>query len=145
MTTLNAITLMPSTREQVEAFSTQVINEAESGNMNPLELKVRLKFLEACIDKISASINDSFKSEASKHGKNFEFKGYEISEVEAGTRYDYSNDAEWVRCSKILKGRENFLKNLKEPITCVCADTGEIETYYPPIKTSTTTFKFKMK
>jgi hypothetical protein len=144
MNPLSALTLMPSTKSQVEAFSNSVINEVESGTLNPLDLKVQIKFLQTCLDKIDKATKDSFTSEASKYGKEFEFKGYKVTEVEAGVNYDYSNDIEWSRLSKLLKERETFLKTLKEPLEVLDSETGEITKCYPPIKRSTTTYKFIM-
>jgi hypothetical protein len=41
-----------------------------------------------------------------------------------------------------IKERETFLKSLKAPLEVVNTDTGETTTIVPPVKKSTSTFKF---
>lgn len=139
---ISAINLLPSTKEQVKMFSEIVINEVEAGNVNPLDLKAQLKFIEKSIEEINNGIKDLMLKEAAKHGKSFEYKGWKIEEAETGVRYDFSGDLLHSELSKKIKEHEAFLKGLKEPITVVDEETGEIKKVYPPIKKSTTTLKF---
>lgn len=144
MNALSHITVLPSSKEEISTFSKQVIAEVECGNIDPLALKVRLKWLEKLIDAIDKPIKDSAMKEAAKYGKKFEYKNFIIEEMESGTSYDYSQDAICVELEAKLKERKEFLKALKSPIDVVDSD-GVVTTIAPPIKKSTTTLKFTAK
>lgn len=139
---LSAINLLPSTNQQAQSFSNMIIEQVKSGTVNPLELKAQLKFIEKTLELIDKGVKESWMKEAAKYGKSFEFKGWKIEEMEAGTRYDFSSDPVHEALVKELKEREAFLKVLKEPITVVDESTGEVVKVSPPTKKSTTTLKF---
>lgn len=138
MNTLSIINLLPSTREQVLDFAGEIIAKVESGEVNPLDLKAQMKFIERTLSEIDKSIKDKFIDEAAKYGKSFDYKGWRIEQVESGHKYDYSGDNEWLQLSERLKEREKFLKGLTKPM----ADPGTGEICHPPIKKSTSTLKF---
>lgn len=144
MNALSHITVLPCSKSEVATFAQQVIAEVEGGNIDPLALKVRLKWLEKLIEAIDKPIKDSVMKEAAKYGKRFEYQNFTIEEVETGTRYDYNLDAEWVLLNHKIKSREEFLKALKAPIDVVDED-GVVTTIVPPIKKSTTALKFTAK
>lgn len=145
VSTLSTITLVPSTKKEAEDFSNSIVNEIQSGNLNALEFKMRAKVIEICLSKIEKAVKENILTEASRHGKSFNFKGFDIQEVETGTKYDYSNDTEWVRLNTLIKEREAYLKNLKKPIDVLVIETGEVIREFPPIKSSTTSLKFTLK
>jgi hypothetical protein len=73
--------------------------------------------------------------------------GFTFASKEAGTKYDYSNcnHPDWINYSKQIedyskakKSIEDTLKTIKDPITLVDEQTGDIITVNPPIKKSTT-------
>lgn len=85
--------------------------------------------------------------------------GTKLSLMEASPRYDYSscNDPIWNVLSekiseikKILSDREAFLRTIKAPMSMssmIDPNTGEIYEnveLYPPVKTSTSTFKVEL-
>lgn len=139
---LSYIYVLPSAKSEVSIFASQIIGEVESGNINPIELKIRLKWIERLIDAIDKPIKDAVLREASKFGKRFEHNGFRIEETETGTSYDYSNDVIWNTLKEKIKEREAFLKTLKEPLSIVDEETGEITICVPPIKKSTTSLRF---
>lgn len=71
--------------------------------------------------------------------------------AETGTKYDYSNcnDAEYLslladleKAKEMVKVRESFLKGVpSKGFEVTDTTTGEIVTIYPPVKTSTSSFK----
>lgn len=77
--------------------------------------------------------------------------GTKIEEAEAGVKYDYSacGDAEWDSMAKLIekldkaiKERETFLKTIPMAgMVITDEETGETRKIYPPLKTSTTTYK----
>jgi len=142
METLSVINLLPSTKEQVKSFASDIISQVKEGALNPLTLKAQLKFIEKTISEVDKGIKDEFMNEAAKYGKSFEYKGWKIEAIESGTTYDYSSDMIWCDLKEKIKERETFLKSLKEPLVVVDTDTGETSTFYPPVKRSTSTYKF---
>lgn len=88
MNALSHITVLPSSKEEVVTFASQVIAEVKAGNINALDLKIRLKWLERLIDAIEKPIKEDVMREASKYGKKFEYQNFVIEEFEAGTKYN---------------------------------------------------------
>jgi len=142
METLSVINLMPNKKAEVSRFANDIISQVKGGNLNPLTLKAQLKFIEKTIAEVDKGIKDEFMNEAAKYGKSFEYNGWKIEAMESGTTYDYSSDAEWCTLKEKIKERETFLKSLKAPLEVVNTDTGETTTIVPPIKKSTSTYKF---
>jgi hypothetical protein len=145
MSTLNTINLLPSTKEEAQSFANDLVRRVNEGEINPLTLKAQMKFIEKTLELVDKQTKDSWIKEAGKYGKSFDYQGWKVEEVEAGTSYDYSLDFEWSELKEKLKERETFLKSLKHPIEVVDKTTGETTTIYPPIKRSTTTLKFTAK
>lgn len=148
ITAQSVISLCPSTKEQIEIFANQLIDDVEQGVTNPLALHIRLTLIEKSFDKVKDAIKKQVVAEAEKHNqKSFDHMGCKIEVKEMGVKYDYSgcNDAEWNRMKfrfdvyeKAIKNRQEFLKALKKKETLVNEETGEIIEIFPPIKTSTT-------
>lgn len=145
ISTLNVITLLPSTKEEAQTFANDLVRRVNDGEINPLDLKAQMKFIEKTLELIDKQTKDSWMKEAVKYGKSFEYKGWQVDEIEAGIKYDYSMDVEWSELKEKIKSRETFLKAIKEPLEIVNTTTGETTTIYPPIKKSTTTLKFTAK
>ena len=101
-----------------------VIGEVLEGNINPLELEMKLRALEDISKKIRADIRikNAVYDEAMKH----DGQQYMEHEVKITTRKnaDYKDDEEWTLLKAKVKAREVFLKSLKEPI--IDKDTGEM-------------------
>lgn len=148
MTAQSVISLCPSTKEQIEIFANQLIDDVEQGVTNPLALHIRLTLIEKSFDKVKEAIKKQVVTEAEKHNqKSFDHMGCKIEVKEMGVKYDYSgcNDAEWNSLNEGkkayevgIKERQEFLKALKKKETIVNEETGEIIEIFPPIKISTT-------
>lgn len=146
---------MPSTAAEVARFSTQVIRSVKNGEVNPLKILVLLRSLEAVSELVREEIGEEILTEAEKHSeKKFEVFGALVEKSELGTKYNYakSGDVEWRRLdddAKKAKGnltlREEFLRTLREPLTLVNEDTGEVYKVSPPQKTSKSGVKVYLK
>lgn len=150
-TAINYLTVLPSTKEEVASFASQVIAAVKSGEVNPLTLKAQMKFIQKCFETIEEQTCIDWIREASKYGKSFEYKGWKIEEMEAGVKYDFTEcgDPDWKDCCEMeragyesRKEREKFLRTLSAPITLVSEITGEVVKITPPIRKSTSTLKF---
>lgn len=142
METLSVINLLPSSKEQVKIFSNDIVSQVKAGVINPLTLKMQMKFIEKTFSEIDKEIKDNVMDEASKYGKSFQHNGWKVDEVEAGVTYDFTRDNEWLDLREKIKERETFLKSLKSPLEIVDTETGETKTLLPPIRKSTTSLKF---
>lgn len=103
----------------------------------------KYKFVDLVRDEIKRGSDDG-KSSNTKYGTKFEL-------AETGTEYDYTacKDAEWDGLNKQsialklkMKEREKFLKTIGDKgLTTVNEDTSEVTKLFPPIKTSTSSYK----
>lgn len=151
----SALTHMPSTAAEVARFSKQLIQDVKEGQINPLKLLVMLRSLEAVSELVREEIQTEIQTEAEKHSeKKFDAYGAIIEKSELGTKYAYtkSGDIEWEQLNSELETitrrkteRETFLKSLKEPLTLVNPDTGEVYDIKPPFKTSKSGIKIYLK
>ena len=101
-----------------------VIGEVLEGNINPLELEMKLRALEDISKKIRADIR--IKNAVYDEAMNYNGQQYLEHEIKITTRKtaDYKDDEEWTLLKAKVKAREVFLKSLKEPI--IDKDTGEM-------------------
>lgn len=95
---------------------------------------------------------EGVRQEVELHGKMTETKNKtKVELAEVGTKYDFSvcNDAEYVsllekleQAKSNLEVRKDFLKGIPtKGIEVVNEDTGEVSKIYPPVKTSSSSFK----
>jgi hypothetical protein len=146
-----ALAQMPSTATEVAKFSKLLIQAVKSGDVNPLQLIVQLHALTKVYEEVREEIEDNVLKEAEKFPeKVIERFGARIEKSEVGTRYNYntSQDIEWERLDSEFKTierkrkeREEFLRALREPMTAVNEETGEVYKIMPPFKTSKSGFK----
>jgi transcriptional/translational regulatory protein YebC/TACO1 len=143
---MSALRLMPSKASEVARFSKGIIEAVKSGDANPLEVLVMLRSLEAVSELVREEIEENVNAEADRFNeKVIERYGARIEKREVGVKYNYarSGDIEYERlkvdaetAKSRLSEREAFLKALKEPITLVNKETGEVYEVNPPLKTS---------
>lgn len=130
-----------------------IISAINEGELNPIDLKLRLKAIESVIETIKPVLDKAARDEAEKYGaKSFERLGARIELIEAGTKYDYSNcnDDQYkdliIELEKLklkIKQREKFLQSIDGSMNIV-TDHGEGVTVFAPIKTSTSTIKITL-
>lgn len=152
---ISALRLMPNKASEVARFSKGIIEAVQNGYANPIEVLVMLRSLEAVSELVREEIEEQIVREADKYTeKKFEAFGALVEKAEVGTKYSYdtSNDVEWERlktdfetAKAKLSERETFLKALKEPMTVLNEETGEVTKIVPPAKRSKPGVKIYLK
>lgn len=150
-TAIGALRILPASKSEVGRFAAQVINSVKAGEVNPHEVLVLLRALQNVSETVLEGIKENINTEADRYSeRRFEAFGVTIEKAELATRYKYelSNDREWERrkagvdaAMSLLKEREAFLRGLKEPMTVVEEDSGEVYRITPPPKFSTSGLK----
>jgi hypothetical protein len=131
-------------KEIIALARTNDYNILAAGETDPLKLKIQIKRLIEYLGEIDNQLSDASHTEALHYGeKTFELDGAEVNICDLGVRYDYTGDHEWTRLNMAeteialkRKERENYLKALKEPITVVDEETGEIRKVNPAVRTA---------
>lgn len=129
----------------------RIVQAVDAGEINALDAVAFVTAVEAMAKDAKAKIMEAALEEFAKHGeKELEWKGAKISQMEAGVRYDYSNDPVWAEVkaeenawAEQRKEVEATLKTLKRPTEMQEGDT--MVTRMPPVKTSTTTLKVTIR
>ncbi len=152
---LSALRMFAQTSTQVDVMSDGIIESVKNGEASGLEVLTFFKAFEKVAERVKKEIHDNVMKEADLHpGTKFEVMGNQFEKAELGTKYDYAicGDPVYARRKDIadiaagqLKEREAFLKALKEPITIVDEDSGEVITVRPPAKTSTSGIKITIR
>lgn len=132
-----------------------IISAIQQGEVNPLELKLKVRAMESVLETIKPILDKAARDEAETFGaKSFERLGAKVELFEAATKYDYSmcNDDEYkdllVEQEKLklkIKKREEFLKSIDGKMTLVIEGTGEVVTVFPPTKSSTSSLKITLQ
>lgn len=144
---------IPFTKEQQKQLSSQLANKVAQGTVNPIEAVTKAKALIECLTLFlkDEAVNTAVVNEVGKYGKiGTKFGGASLCVAEVGVRYDFSTsgDSLWKRLSEQkadieakMKDRQKFLLGVKDQVTVVDTETGEMQTVYAPSKTSSTTVK----
>ncbi len=148
METINStLSVLPSTKEQIQIFADKLMNELDNGETDALQLLKVQKAFDKVFDKIKDKLREASIEAAEKYGKGkFGLNGAEYEVKEMGVKYNYEHcgDPKWKRLKEDLKDRETLLKSLKESMAMVDEETGEVITIYPPLKSSTTTVQITL-
>jgi hypothetical protein len=150
-TAIGALRIMPASKQEAGRFAAQVINSVKAGDVNPHEVLVLLRALQNVSETVLDGIKENINTETERYSeKRFEAYGATLEKAELATRYKYelSGDREWERrkagvdaALNLLKEREAFLRALKEPMTAVDEESGEVFRIVPPPKFSTSGIK----
>ena len=148
-TALSTLSILPSNREQLKAFSRQLKDEILANDKDPLKILVQLKFIEKLIEDVlkDEGIEYHFLKELLLYDKEkvVQVGGAKLMQTEVGVKYDYeaSGDPKWfdlkkqsTEVSERLKEREKFLQTIPYDAGVVDPDTGVFITRPP--KTSKT-------
>ena len=140
-------TAPPPTKTYIEEGAKNVVNLVLDGEICPIKVATALKAMEVAIKLIKDGISEAIEDETAKEPqKTFERNGHSYN-VRNSSRYDYSDcgDPVLIRITgeadvltEQRKDRETLLKALKEPLSVVDDDTGEIVEVFPPTKLSKT-------
>lgn len=155
MTPTSVINLLPSTSDEMNRFANNVIQAVKNGEENPLQMLVQIRAMEKAFKIITEKIKENYLTESEKYpGDKFEFKGNQIQKGDVHTDYDYTvcGDPIWNQRKSILDiaktlldERQDFLRTLREPMTIVDDESGEIATVRPPLKKSIPGLKITIK
>ena len=149
-TTISLISLFPENKQQIKAFSENVINYVVSGETSALKTDYILKCMEESIKVIREGIKNEVVSEAeieSPSGKSFEYMGAKSIQVISRSTWDYS------KCNLYneLKAKENVIKEqvkrvekIMQVIETDMADTETGEILTPATKMSTKSIVYKL-
>lgn len=151
-------TLLTSTKAELSDIASKIVESADDGYTDPLEVMIQAKKGFYVFD----SIIKAMAGKASiPEGKTYETHSCLISQRATGVKYYYDgcNDPEWNALSAQLNDvkermetREAYLKSLKGPVKIeelVCEDTGEILkdaiTVFPAAKIGGESLVFNLK
>lgn len=132
-----------------------LITAVTEGRLQPLDTIARLKFAETTIKSAIDGVMPHAISEAGKYAKGEKITalGCELTQKEAGVKYDFSGcgdavydrlTAEMEALKERIKERENFLKTVKEGMTVVDEESGEVMTIRPAMKSSKTIVEVRL-
>jgi hypothetical protein len=146
-----------TTKEERSQLVREIFDEVLNGRINPLELHIRLKSAEVVIKQLTGL--EPYKAilldEAEKHGKSFNYQTAKIDIREVGVKNDYSgcgnsklaalyNQQKAIESE--IKAIETYHKGLPSTgVQVLNPETGDVETHYPPAKTSTTSVAVTLK
>jgi len=158
LTTTAILALFKTNKEQRLSFAIDLMEKIASGFVNPLDVHLQIKCMEDIIKLLTE--NPQYKKavleESQKYGeKSFEFHNAKVEIKEVGVKYDYSvcGDTDWelhnqakTSAENSLKERQKFLATVPQKgLQIVNSLTGEVETIYPPVKSSTTAIAVTLK
>ena len=144
-TAMGVMRQLPSTAAQVAKFAHQLIKAVKSGDANALEVQIMLRAVQAMAKEVIEEIEDNVTTAAEKYSeRKFNAFGAIVEKADFG-KYNYASscdpeweqlDAEFKTIERKRKEREEFLRALKEPMTAVNRETGEVYEIRPPFKNS---------
>ena len=126
---------------------------ASADSFDTVKLAAQLAKFELFASEIGKHIKEHLFVDLrqNKDGKLTAF-GVDFSEMEAGVKYDYTETPSWVKLQDQIdalkekqKEIEATCKTLKGKISILDEETGELNDFYPPAKSSTTTIKKVIK
>lgn len=141
------------TKSNADLMAQSIVQAVEEGNINPVELGVKIRWLQDILERTYSGITGAIRTEAEKYGKEGirSLGGARIDLSETSTKYDYSHDPVWASLQEKLepikaeiKERETMLKTLKKPFEQVDPETGEVIVVSPPLKTSVSGVKISL-
>lgn len=146
-----------TTKEERTQVVREIFQELLEGRINPMELHIRMKSIEEVVKQLTSK--PTYKAivleDAEKHGKSFQYHNAKVDIREVGVKYDYSGCGSGAlaelyeqqeRLSAVIKEHETYHKALPTSgVKVVFEATGEVETHYPPAKSSTTSVAVTLK
>jgi hypothetical protein len=147
MNNIELIKSGPQTGDQILEFQNEILDSVTNGFEDPLFLLVKLKAMSKALDGAIDAIQEFALSEAQKHGKSFAIYGAKVEVKEMGTKWYFDKTGDPIiariaeqkdQIGKAEKDRQSFLKTLKEKVSFLDEESGEVFTVYPARKESKT-------
>lgn len=143
------------TKAGANTMAQNFIDALENGTVNPLELALVFKTVEAVQKQIGDKLKEHAITEAQKYEKTFTYLGNEVTLSDnLGVKYDYSNcghreyDELLKTLEPLLKRKseiEKELQAMKSKRTELDTDTGEVYDVFPPVRKSSTNVVISLK
>ena len=152
MNAISTLTVLPTSKTDIEKYVNLIKEDILSGYINPLETALMLKSCEDIVKALRADeeIKQCIELEADKYSeKTIEFRGAKIGKSDK-TTWDFSNCEDSIyndltsRINQLTaekKGREMWLKTIKTPT--VDQSTGEL--INPPATTHQSILSITLK
>ena len=146
---MSYLNLIGQDKQTTDSFVDSLLNGYTDGNLDPLDLYTKTKYLAKRLAEIAKSVEDEAMDKMPAN--EYEFGGFTLTKKEAGARYDFSKcnhpDMDWMLKKQTELNTkktelEKLLKSLTKPTTIV-TDDGEAVVINPPIKKSTTIIELK--
>jgi len=146
-----------TTKEERTQVVREIFQELLEGRINAMELHIRMKCIEEVVKQLTSmpAYKAIILDDAEKHGKSFQYHNAKVDIREVGVKYDYSGCGNGALAdlyekqeaiNDAIKDLEMYHKQLPTSgIQVVIHSTGEVETHYPPAKTSTTSVAVTLK
>lgn len=147
--------VISANKKQLQAISAKMIAKATEGEIDPVEgLAAARKGTE-----FFKKMEEGFRPLAEKDlklekGQDYKHNSVLFEGAVTKTEYDYTatKDKVWIDLDAQIKDlteqkkeRETFLKTLKEKLTTVDEDSGEVIEIYPPVKSESFGIKVTLK
>jgi len=145
-----------TTKEERTQVVREIFDELLNGRIDPMELHIRMKCVEEVVKQLTSM--PAYKAivlqDAEIKGKSYNYHNAKVDIREVGVKYDYSGcgnselEKLYLDLEKIterIKLIETYHKSLSSQMTVVVPETGEVETHYPPTKSSTTSVAVTLK
>lgn len=141
---------MPSTKDQVKAFTAKAKASILEGNEDPVKIAIQLAGLEKVLKELRGDdkIRETICEELMKYERGTtEVNGAKVEIAEVGVRYDYQDDhvlqelaQKKLSIDNAIKERQEMIKGLKASVY----DQDGIE-IKPAVRRSTTSYKVTIK
>jgi len=158
LTTTSILALFETNKEQRQSFALDLVSKIENGEADPLKIHLQVKAMEDIIKLLNDNTiyKKAILDAAEKFPeKSFTFMNAKIEKKEVGVKYDFSQcgdsryqmyEQQMESAKTDLKNRSEFLKTVPEKgMQIVNELTGEVDTVYPPSKSSTTSIAVTLK
>lgn len=142
------------TKAGIDNIASIVQNAIALGYMDPVDTFIHVKKMEKLAEELKKQVQPYATGDLNlAKGEIYERMSTEISERDS-TRYDYSkcNDPvlrqllkEQEELKEEVTNRQEYLKNIKNPVEVVDSDTGEVVTIFPAVRKSSPGLVIRIK
>jgi hypothetical protein len=152
MNELNIGIALP-TKENISTAATNIIDLVRSGEVNPLDVAVKLTAIEKACEMIREGISDAVVDELGKSNGKTSYLGAQVDRREVGTKWDYTASEAWnktkeaeTKAAEKRKAVEKIAQNVPEgtETTFTDTDTGETFSIVRGAKSSKTSYAVKL-
>lgn len=144
--------ILSLSKSEILDQANQILDNFDADMLDTMSTISLIRKAQLLIDTLEKGLKEKGIMELQKSGGRFDSNGCEHQLVEAGVKYDFSNNSKWVLLDEQIKSlteqrkqMEARIKPLQGMMIEVDQETGEAIEWYPAIKTSTETIKTIIK